>query len=76
MTPNKPDSNKPKKENDMNNYIQEVQNALDGELKMRGTPYEGLLEVYGLLVFTVGVNCTKKHIHDAWSIWRLDLSHK
>jgi hypothetical protein len=37
---------------------------------MKGTEYEELLDFYGLLVLTVGENCTKEHIHDAWSIWR------
>lgn len=52
------------------NYIQKVQDELEKRLKMRGTPYEGLLETYGLLVLTVGKNCTQEHIHDAWSIWQ------
>jgi len=52
------------------NYIQNIYNLLDEELKMRGTEYEGLLEVYGLLVLTVGEKCTQEHIHDAWSIWQ------
>ena len=54
----------------MKNYIQQIYDELDKILKMRGTPYEGLLETYGLLVMTVGVNCTNQHIHDAWSIWQ------
>ena len=54
----------------MTNYIQSVQDSLDLRLNMRGTPYEGLLETYGLLVLTVGTECTQKHIHDAWSIWQ------
>jgi len=37
---------------------------------MRGTDYEGLLEVYALLVFIVGEQCTNEHIHDAWSVWQ------
>ncbi len=52
------------------NYIQNIQNLLEKELKMRGTPYEGLLETYGLLVLIVGENCTNENIHDAWSIWQ------
>ena len=52
------------------NYIQKIQDSLDEELKMRGTPYEGLLETYGLLVLVVGENCTNEHIHDAWSTWQ------
>lgn len=52
------------------NYVQEVQELLEEELKMRGTEYEGLLEVYGLLVLTSGDRCTKEDIHDAWSTWQ------
>jgi len=52
------------------NYVQKVQDLLEEELKMKGTDYEGLLEVYGLLVLTVGEKCTKENIHDAWSIWQ------
>ena len=52
------------------NYIQQIQNLLDKELNMSSTKYEGLLETYGLLVLTVGEKCTKKNIHDAWSIWQ------
>lgn len=52
------------------NYIQEIQKLLNDELEMVGTSYEDMLEVYGLLVLTVGVNCTNKHVHDAWSIWQ------
>ena len=52
------------------NYIEKIKNLLESELKMRGTDYEGLLDVYGLLVLTVGENCTNEHIHDAWSIWQ------
>ena len=52
------------------NYIQNIQNLLEKELKMRGTPYEGLLETYGLLVLIVGENCSNENIHDAWSIWQ------
>lgn len=52
------------------NYIQKIQNLLEEELKMKGTPYEGLLETYSLLVLIVGKNCTNEDIHDAWSIWQ------
>lgn len=52
------------------NYVIKIQNLLEDELKMKGSEYEGLLEVYGLLVLTVGENCTNEHIHDAWSIWQ------
>ncbi len=52
------------------NYIQKIEKALDDILKMRFTDYVGLLEVYTLLVFTVGVDCTNEHIHNAWSIWQ------
>jgi hypothetical protein len=52
------------------NYIQLAENELEARLKMRGTPYEGLLQVYALLVFVVGERCTKRNIHDAWSSWQ------
>ena len=52
------------------NYIEKVLNLLEKELKMKGTSFEGLLEVYALLVLTVGENCTNEHIHDSWSIWQ------
>lgn len=52
------------------NYIEKVKELLEVELKMVGTPYEDLLDVYGLLVLTVGENCTNEHIHDAWSVWQ------
>jgi len=60
------------------NYIQKAIDLLEVELKMKGTPYEGLLELYGLLIFTQGENCTNEHIHDAWSIWqnRTDPKHR
>lgn len=52
------------------NYVEIVRKMLDEELKMSGTPYEGLLDVYALLVLTVGKECTNENIHDAWSIWQ------
>lgn len=52
------------------NYAEAVRVALDEKLEMSGTPYEGLLDFYGLLVLTVGKDCTQKHIHDAWSLWQ------
>lgn len=52
------------------NYIEKTKNSLDEILKMNGTPYEELLEVYALLALTVGESCTNEHIHDAWSVWQ------
>lgn len=52
------------------NYVNEIRELLEKELKMKGTDYEGLLEFYGLLVLTVGESCTQEHIHDAWSFWQ------
>jgi len=59
------------------NYIDEVKDLLEEELKMKGTNYEGLLDYYGLLVLTVGEDCTNEHIHDAWSVWqnKIDYIH-
>jgi len=60
------------------NYIEKVKTELDLILEMEVTPYEGLLDVYALLVFTVGKNCTNENIHDAWSIWmsKTEPNHK
>lgn len=60
------------------NYVEMVKGKLEEELKMKGTPYEGLLDVYGLLVLTVGRNCTDANIHDAWSVWqnKIDPKHR
>ena len=51
------------------NYVEEIRKELDDILNM-GVVCDGLLDLYTLLVFTVGKNCTNKHIHDAWSIWQ------
>lgn len=52
------------------NYINKIKNLLEKELKMEGTSYEDLLDVYALLVLVVGTKCTNENIHDAWSIWQ------
>jgi len=52
------------------NYIQTTKDLLEVELKMEGTNYEDLLDVYALLVFVRGEKCTNKNVHDAWSIWQ------
>ena len=54
----------------MKNYIDKVKELLEKELKMKGTSYEDLLDVYALLVLTVGTTCNNEHIHDAWSVWQ------
>ena len=54
----------------MKNYAQNVEDLMEKELYMRGTPYEGLLPMYSLLVFVVGEDCTNENIHDAWSLWQ------
>jgi hypothetical protein len=55
-----------------------VKKLLDNELKLTNTPYEGLLDNYALLILTVGITCTQKHVHDAWSIWQnnINASHR
>ena len=60
------------------NYIEKVKEELDSILNMGNTDYEDLLDVYALLVFTVGKDCTNEQIHDAWSVWqtRKDPSHR
>ncbi len=52
------------------NYIEKIKELLEKELKMVGTDYEDLLDIYELLILTVGENCTNEHIHDAWSVWQ------
>jgi len=59
------------------NYIQKTIDILDKKLQMpKG--YEALLGYYALLVHIVGDTCTKKHIHDAWSVWQntIDPTHR
>jgi len=60
------------------NYIQEVKEMLDEKLKMSGTEYEDLLEVYTLLVLIKGIDCTNEDVHDAWSVWqnKIDPTHQ
>ena len=60
------------------NYIEHTEKALDDILGMSGTDYSDLLGVYAILVLVVGVNCTNKNIHDAWSVWqtRSDSKHR
>ena len=51
------------------NYIVEVKKRLHEALNMEEA-YLGLLDVYALLVFTKGKDCTSEDVHDAWSIWQ------
>jgi len=54
------------------NYIENIKIALAKELDWdisQVNEYTPLLDLYVLLVFTVGKNCTLEHIHDAWSVW-------
>jgi len=51
------------------NYIEEIKKALDKELNM-GEEYKGLLDVYALLVFVKGEECTSRDVHNAWSVWQ------
>lgn len=46
------------------NYIQELKE----ELAKHITVGKGLMNVYALLVLTVGENCTLENIHDAWAV--------
>lgn len=46
------------------NYVDEVKE----ELAKHITVGKGLMNVYALLVLTVGENCTLENIHDAWSV--------
>jgi hypothetical protein len=57
------------------NYVEVIRRRLATEViyQSRGrwdiaeTPT--LLDSYALLVLTVGVNVTREHVHDAWSLW-------
>jgi len=51
------------------NYIEKIKKELDKELKMN-KPYQGLLDVYALLVLVKGENCNNEDVHDAWSVWQ------
>jgi len=59
------------------NYIEEIKKELNKILKMDFERSDELLDLYTLLVFTVGKQCTNEDIHDAWSIWqsKTDPSH-
>lgn len=48
------------------NYIQKVRNRLEALASCHGS----LLDLYTLLVFTKGVECTLKDVHDAWAVWK------
>lgn len=51
------------------NYIDKIKVELDKELQMP-KEYNGLLDVYALLVLVKGKDCTNEDVHDAWSIWQ------
>jgi hypothetical protein len=51
----------------MPNYVEETKARL--YIVLPGLPEE-LLELYALLVFVKGKNCTLEDVHDAWAIWR------
>lgn len=64
------------------NYVEKARKALAEELDWEYIPdlgdplpkplpdrYTPLLDLYTLLVFTKGTNCTLEDIHDAWSVW-------
>ena len=50
----------------MKTYIEEVRDRLAEEIDVEGD----LLDLYTLLVFVKGRDCTLENVHDAWSIWR------
>lgn len=49
----------------MQNYIEAARQRLARKVHVKGE----LLDLYTLLVFTKGVDCTLKDVHDAWSVW-------
>lgn len=48
------------------NYIQTVREDLAKESKCKGV----LLDLYTLLVFSKGEDCTLDDVHDAWAVWK------
>ena len=48
------------------NYIQKARQKLASKTDVP----EELLNLYTLLVFVKGANCTLEDVHDAWSIWQ------
>ena len=56
------------------NYVQKVKVELSKKIDVESD----LLDLYTLLVFTKGVECTWEDVHDAWSIWKnqIDPQHK
>lgn len=48
------------------NYVKKVRDDLRKEAKVQGQ----LLDLYTLLVFTVGEDCTLDDVHDAWAVWK------
>ena len=59
-------------------YTNKIREELNKELQMEFTHYEGLLDVYTLLVLVKGKKCTNENVHDAWSIWQnnIDQEHR
>lgn len=53
------------------NYIAKIRQMLVEEIAARGggdtSGYEGLVDMYVLLVLTTGTRTTLEHVHDAWS---------
>ncbi len=48
------------------NYIQKAQKELAKKIKVD----KELLDLYTLLFFVKGKDCTLENIHDAWSVWK------
>jgi hypothetical protein len=55
------------------NYIQDAWMILDEELDMPDMDHK-LMDLYLLLLLTVGKNVSLAQVHDAWSIWKDSLS--
>ncbi len=54
------------------NYIDTVKTELGARLDIEND----LLDLYTLLVFVKGENCTLEDIHDAWAIWENNTNEK
>jgi len=57
-------------------YVERIRKMLQKEFMFLGAE-TGLLDVYAMLVLTVGEKCSLENVHDAWSVWQnsLDKQH-
>lgn len=55
----------------MTTYVDAIVQALLGKLPELD---EGLARFYALLVLTTGFDTTRENVHDAWSLWRMEIN--